>query len=149
MSCAGKGYGTKYSSNDYLYSQFYTNSNYYLTKNTSKCKKNINSGYPIFNPVLISLSVNNSKMGVYSFVYISGFNFLPNGITFVKFGNLGYLPVTYYSSFQLSFIVPGNTTVGNYKVQIVNLYNNNFSPPVNQSYPGILNFSSPINYTIY
>jgi hypothetical protein len=73
---------------------------------------------------------------------------LPNGTTFIKFGNYGYLPVTYYSSFNLSFVLPLDAVPGNYSVSIVNLYNGNFSSPVNQTYPGVLNFSNTITYTL-
>lgn len=149
MSCAGKGYGTNPQSNDYLNAQFYSSivSTSVRPKTTRNCR-GYNGIYPSFTPVLNGLSVTSSSAGGYSLVYVNGSNFLPNGTTFVKFGNFGYLPVTYYSSFQLSFVVPLNAVAGNYNVQVVNLYNGNFSPEVNQSYPGNLNFSNSITYTI-
>jgi hypothetical protein len=108
-----------------------------------------NKGFlPSFTPNLSSLSVTTSSSGAYSLVYVNGSNFLPNGTTFIQFGGLGYLPVTYYSSFNLSFVVPLNAIPDNYVVKVVNLYNGNFSPEVNQSYPGNLNFSNSITYTI-
>ena len=149
MSCAGKGYGRNPQSNDYLNAQFF--SSIVTTSVTPKTTRNCrlyNGFFPSFTPVLNGLSVTSSVAGNYSLVYVNGSNFLPNGTTFIKFGNLGYLQVTYYSSFNLSFVVPLNAVVGNYNVQIVNLYNGNFSPEVNQSYPGNLNFSNSINYTI-
>ena len=95
------------------------------------------------------MSVTTSKLNTYSLVYVYGSNFLPNGTTFIQFGTYGYLPVTYYSSFNLSFIVPINALSGNYNVKVVKLYNGNVSPPVNQSYPGNLNYSNnSITYTI-
>jgi hypothetical protein len=158
MSCAGKGYGTNPQSNEYLTSQFISsglissntsyNNSYNKTKSTRNCRR-LNKGfYPSFTPELLNLSVTTSAAGRYSLVYINGSNFLPNGTTFVQFGSLGYLPVTYYGSFNLSFVVPLNAVAGNYPVKVVNLYNGNFSPAVNQSYSGILNFSQPITYTI-
>jgi hypothetical protein len=154
MSCAGKGYGTNPQSNDYLSAQFYTSSvaasivtTSVTPKTTRKCR-GYNGFYPSFNPILNSLSVTSSSAGSYSLVYVNGSNFLPNGTTSVKFGNYGYLPITYYSSFNLSFVVPLNVAPGNYNVQVVNVYNGNFSPEVNQSYPGNLNFSNSITYTI-
>lgn len=153
MSCAGKGYGTNPHSNDYLTSQFSstltnaTASNIALQKSSRNCRR-YQGFYPSFTPSLGGLSVNSSSQGIYTLVYVTGANFLPNGTTFIKFGNFGYLPATYYSSFNLSFIVPINALAGNYNVQVVNLYNGNFSPSVNQSYPGNLNFSNGINYTI-
>ena len=149
MPCYGKIYGQNLRSYNYLYSQF-SNSNQNssdVPTSTRNCRKYIGF-YPNFTPVLNVLSVNSSPSGTYSLVYISGSNFLPNGTTFIKFGNMGYMPVTYYSSFELSFVVPLNAAPGNYDVQVVNLYNSNFSPPVNQTYPGNLNYSNPITYTV-
>jgi hypothetical protein len=122
----------------------------YLIRNRNRninCLRN--KGFlPSFTPNLSSLSVTTSISGAYSIVYVNGSNFLPNGTTFIQFGGLGYLPVTYYSSFNLSFVVPLNAIANNYLVKVVNLYNGNFSPQVNQSYPGNLNFSNSITYII-
>jgi hypothetical protein len=157
MSCAGKGYGTNPQSNEYLTAQFVssglittntTYDTYDKTKSARNCRR-LNKGfYPSFTPNLFGLSVTTSVAGAYSLVYINGSNFLPNGTTLVQFGNSGYLPVTYYSSSNLSFVVPLNAVAGSYTVKVVNLYNGNFCPPINQSYPGNLNFSEPITYTI-
>ena len=158
MSCAGKGYGTNPQSNDYLTAQFVSSgliltdntlyNTYNKTKSSRNCRRLDRGFYPSFTPELYNLSVTTSAAGAYSLVYVNGSNFLPNGTTFVQFGSAGYLPVTYYSSFNLSFVVPLNAGAGNYPVKVVNLYNGNFSPPVNQSYAGNLNFSQPITYTI-
>lgn len=144
MSChkgdSGSGISLDYS----IYIDFINNRN----RNKSiTCVRN--KGFlPSFTPNLFSLSVTTSGSGAYSLVYVNGSNFLPNGTTFIQFGGLGYLPVTYYSSFNLSFVVPLNAIPGIYSVKVVNLYNGNFSPPVNQSYSGNLNYSNSINYTI-
>ena len=157
MSCPGKGYGTNPQSNDYLTAQFSSSrlntselnsSGLNINRSTRKCRRVNNGFYPSFTPILTSLSVTTSPSGAYSLVYVNGSNFLPNGTTFIQFGGLGYLPVTYYSSFNLSFVVPLNAVAGNYPVKVVNLYNGNFSSSVNQSYPGNLNFSNSITYTI-
>ncbi len=149
MSCAGKGYGTNPQSNDYLNAQFYSSivTTSVTPKTTRNCRR-FNGFYPSFTPRLNSLSITSSAEKAYSLVYITGYNFLPNGTTFIKFGTWGYYPVTFYSSNNLSFVVPGSAPTGNYAVQVVNLYNGNFSPPVNQSYAGNLNFSNSITYTI-
>ena len=149
MSCAGKGYGRNPQSNAYLTAQFFSSivTSAVAPTTTRKCR-GYNGFYPSFTPVLNGLSVASSSAGGYSLVYVNGSNFLPNGTTFIKFGSFGYLPVTYYSSFDLSFVVPLNAVAGNYNVQVVNLYNGNFSPEVNQTYPGNLNFSNSITYTI-
>jgi hypothetical protein len=149
MSCAGKGYGTAPQSNEYLYSQFYSSivTTSVLPKTSRKCRK-FKGFYPTFTPILSSLSINTSVSGVDMVVYVTGSNFLPNGTTFVKFGTYGYVPVTYYSSFNISFVVPLDVIPGNYDVKMVNLYNGNFSRAVNQTYAGSLNFSNSIVYTI-
>jgi hypothetical protein len=119
------------------------------TKIYSRCRK-YKGFYPSFNPVINSLSITSSHQGVYSLVYINGSNFLPliNGITYVNFGSFKNLPITFYSSFNMSFVVPLNATVGDYNVVVVNLYNGNFAPPVSQSYPGNPNYSNIITYKI-
>jgi len=149
MSCAGKGYGTNPRSDAYLYSQFSSSivTNSVTPKSARNCRK-FKIGYPSFTPILYNLSTISSLSGGYSLVYVNGTNFLPNGTTFIKFGNYGYLPITYYSSFNLSFVVPLNAIVGNYQVQVINVYNGNFSPEINQSYPGNINLSNSITYTI-
>ena len=103
---------------------------------------------PSFTPVITNLSVTQSIAGNYSLVYINGLNFLPNGTTYVNFGPYTNLPIIFYSSFNLSFVVPLNAKAGNYNIVVVNIYNSNFSPAVNQSYPGIQNYSNKVFYTI-
>jgi hypothetical protein len=106
--------------------------------------------YPSFTPTINSLSVTSSSVGEYSLVQINGYNFLPPsyGTTYVNFGSFTNLPITFYSSFNISFLVPLNATSGIYKVVVVNIYNGNFSPQVNQSYPGNKNYSNSIIYTL-
>ena len=103
---------------------------------------------PSFAPVIHSLSVTTSPAGQYSFVYISGQNFFQNGITYVNFGSYTNIPITYYSSFNISFVVPLNATMGNYNVAVVNIYNGQYSPAVQYTYPGNLNYSTHIVYTL-
>lgn len=105
---------------------------------------------PSFTPVINSLSVTTSVAGVYSLVYINGSNFIPtcNGVTYINFGNFKNIPITFYSSFNISFVVPLNATKGTHNVVVVNVYNSNFSPSVNQSYPGIPKYSNSVAYKI-
>jgi hypothetical protein len=114
----------------------------------SKCSNK--SFYPSFNPKIYSLSVTTSVSSVYSLVYINGSNFFPpsNGSTYVNFGSFTNLPIIFYSSFNISFVVPLNVVAGNYNVVVVNLYNGNFSTAVNNSYPSIPNFSNSVTYTV-
>ncbi len=125
--------------------------NNYLNNNTRNhnCRR-YKSVYPSFTPTINSLSVTNSVAGAYSNVIISGSNFLPPcyGTTFVNFGSFKNIQITFYSTSSISFIVPLNAVPGTYNVQVVNIYNSNFSPAVNQSYPGNLNFSNSITYTL-
>lgn len=106
--------------------------------------------YPSFAPTINGLSVTTSVAASYSLVYMSGTNFLPPcyGNTYVKFGSFKELPISFYTSTNISFVVPLNAGPGSYNVQVVNIYNGNFSPSVNQSYPGIPNYSNSITYTI-
>lgn len=149
MSCAGKGYGTNTSSNDYLNAQFYSSivTTSVTPTTTRKCRK-YSGFYPSFAPVLDTLSITSASSDSYNLVYVTGRNFLPNNTTFVKFGVDHCLPITYYSSFNISFVIPQHLHKGDYYVQVVNLYNNNFSPQVNQSYPGNLVFSNSSIITI-
>ena len=148
MSCAGKGYGTNPQSDQYLYSQFYssivTSS---VTPVSSKNCRKYSGFYPSFTPILGSLSHTTSASGAYKKINVSGSNFLPQGTTSIKFGPYNISP-TYLSSFNLSFEVPADAIPGIYSVQVINLYNGNFSTPVNQSYPGNQNFSNSISYTV-
>jgi hypothetical protein len=142
MSCPNGGSGSGITQE---YSDFINSINNRNRIRNINCAK---SFLPSFTPNLYSLSVTTSLFGDYSLVYVDGSNFLPNGTTFIQFGTFGYVSVTYYSSFNLSFVVPLNAGPGNYAVKVVNLYNSNFSPEVNQTSPGIMNFSNSITYTI-
>jgi len=102
--------------------------------------------YPSFAPVISSLSITTSVAGQYALVYIFGYNFLPNGSTYVNFGQYKNIPITFYSSNNISFVVPIQAQSGTYNVVVVNIYNNNFSPPVKYSYPGVLNYSDGVFY---
>ena len=119
------------------------------TKIRNRCLK-YKGFLPSFTPVISNLSITTSAAGAYSRVYINGSNFIPscNGVTYVNFGNLKNIQITFYSSFNLSFVVPLNAPKGTYLVTVVNVYNSNFSPPVNQTYTGIPNYSNSIAYQI-
>lgn len=112
-----------------------------------RCRK-YRGFYPSFTPIINSLSTYTSKKRAYSKVFITGENFLPNGTTTVNFGSYKNIPVTYYSSFNISFVVPPDAWNGDYEVVVSNLYNDNFSPPVKYTYAGNPNNSAPVLYTI-
>ena len=143
MSCAKN---TNIQVNDAALNKFILDN--FIKKET--CRKK--GFYPNFTPNINNLSITNSITGVYSLVYINGSNFFPAcygpRCTYVNFGLYTKLPITFYSSFNISFIVPLNAVPGIYNVQVVNIYNENFSTPINQSYPGIQNYSNSIIYTV-
>jgi|UniRef100_A0A6C0ARB3 hypothetical protein len=150
MSCAKNTSVTNETHSITVNPQFFQN----ITKNSrqylnSSCRK-ISNAYPSFTPAIYSLSVTTSESDVYSLVYVDGNNFLPSvyGTTYVNFGNYKNLPITFYSPNQLSFVVPLNVLIGLYNVTVVNVYNSNFSPAVNLTYAGNLNYSNSITYTI-
>lgn len=131
MSCAGKGYGASV-----------------IRPRKPLCRRYRHGFLPSFVPVIVQLSVTTSKSGAYALVYIKGSNFLPNGTTLVKFGTMGLVPNVYYTASLLGFTVPLNAESGSYQVQVVNVYNGNFSPQVSQSYPGIPNYSNAVTFTV-
>jgi hypothetical protein len=118
--------------------------------NSLKCLLRNKRSYPSFAPQINNLSITQSSQGLYTLVYINGTNFFPQcyGSTFVNFGQYTNLPITFYSSFNISFVVPLNATIGSYNVRVVNIYNSNFSPAINQTYPGKPNYSNSITYNI-
>jgi len=111
----------------------------------NNCRK-YNGFYPSFAPVISSLSITESIPGQYALVYIFGYNFFPNGTTYINFGQYKNIPITFYSSNNISFVVPLQATDGTYNVVVVNIYNGNFSSPVKYSYPGNLNYSNSVTY---
>jgi uncharacterized protein (TIGR03437 family) len=103
---------------------------------------------PSFTPVIYNLSVDTSLAGTYSNVIITGQNFLPNGTTYVNFGGFTNIPVSYFSSFMISFVVPTNATAGSYNVVVVNTYNSNYSANISNIYNQNINFSNSVAYTL-
>jgi hypothetical protein len=119
-------------------------------KGVKNCRKYV-AGYPNFKPVLFSLSVTSSVAGVYTLVYINGENFLPNGDTYIHFGPVTNIPVNYYSSSNISFVVPPINNIKDvmtYNVVAVNIYNGGYGFAV--KYPGVasVNYSNPLKYTV-
>jgi hypothetical protein len=108
----------------------------------------VRNNLPSFTPIIYGLSQSSSNASIFTEIFITGENFFRNGTTYVNFGAIKNIPVTYYSSFNISFIVPTNATPGNYNVTATNIFNGNFSLPVQWTYPPNLNNSNSINYTI-
>lgn len=150
MACARDPH-IQYGNTDTFASGITGDYNILIPTNTRSFKcRNFKGFYPSFSPTISNISVTSSITGKYSLVYIRGTNFLPQcyGITYVNFGSYTKLPITFYSSFNISFVVPLTATPNNYNIIVVNVYNNNFSPSVNQNYPGNRNNSNSITYTI-
>ena len=117
--------------------------------NTIKKKCKLAKGFlPSFTPAIYNLTVDTSPAGVYSFVGITGSNFLPNGITTVNFGAYKNIPVIYSSSFNISFDVPTYLPAGNYNIVVINTYNSNYSSNINNFYNQNTNSSNSMIYTL-
>lgn len=115
-----------------------------MPKNREQKKNCLKPFLPSFTPILSHLSTQSSLSDEYTLVYVYGSNFLPNGTTYIQFGSYA-LPVTYYSSFAISFVVPLYLPPNTYFVYAINIYNGNFSLPVNTSYPSNSNISNISN----
>ena len=80
---------------------------------------------PNITPIIYGLSTYTSKITAYTVVYISGANFFPFGTTNVTFGPFSNIPVTYYSSYNISFTLPQTTrsilALGTYSVQVASV----------------------------
>lgn len=80
---------------------------------------------PNIKPIIYSLSTYTSKINAYTVVYIRGANFFPFGTTNVTFGPLKNIPVTYYSSYNISFTLPQTRSnpilSGTYSVQVTSV----------------------------
>ena len=98
--------------------------------------------YPNTSPIIYSLSLTESVLGDYTICDISGLNFSKSNTTgnsTISFGNITNIPVTFFSSLNISFVVPfihlsPNTT---YNVQVVN----------NNYFPSTL-YSNKVSYTL-
>jgi len=103
---------------------------------------------PSFRPEIYNISKTTSVAGAYSVVFIVGKNFLPNGTTYVNFGAYQNIYVSYFSSNNISFVVPVNAIMGSYDVIVVNNYSSNFSSNINNYYNNNLNYSNSETYTL-
>jgi hypothetical protein len=119
-----------------------------MSTTAKKCK--LSQGFlPSFKPEIYSISKKTSAAGAYSVVFIVGKNFLPNGTTYVNFGNdYQNISVSYFSSFDISFVIPTNAVIGSYDIVVVNNYNSNFSSNTNNFYNSNLNYSNSETYIL-
>jgi len=132
----------------FVYSSIYQNRNGSVPNTKQSICRKYASFYPTFNPSINTLSVNDCSAGVYTLVYVNGANFLPNN-SYVSLGGFINLSVTFYTSSAISFVVPYNITAGVYKVTVINKYNGNFGPSINNSYSGHSCYSNSVLFTVF
>ena len=108
------------------------------------CRKSV-ALIPDVTPIISNLSRDSSSEGIYTIVTIYGNNFSLYGITGIsvvdfistsKKQSFQNLPVSFYSSQQISFSIPLNAFPDNYSITVVN-----------KQYPLSLT-SNSVNYTI-
>ena len=91
---------------------------------SNSCRSYIQGNYPNLIPNIYSLSSYNApifRTSTYPFtIYILGTNFNANEITSITLGSYKNIPITFYSSTSISFIIPLNAKIGEYNVQVVN-----------------------------
>ena len=108
------------------------------------CRKSVPL-IPDVTPVISNLSIDSSQPGIYTVVKIYGNNFSLYGVTGIsvvdfvstnKKQTFPNLPVSFYSSQEISFSIPLNAFPDNYSITVVN-----------KQYPLSLT-SNSVNYTI-
>ena len=82
---------------------------------------------PDITPVINYLSPTSSIQSVYTVVYLYGNNFGDKnskiGTSVVNFGStFTNLPISFYSSQEISFVVPINAIKGTYEITVSNLH---------------------------
>jgi hypothetical protein len=100
-----------------------------------KCRK-FEYKYPDTSPVIYSLSVTSSVLGEYTVCYINGLNFSKStttGNSTVTFGDIANIPVIFYSSLNLSFVVPNSINLVAGTTYLVQVVNNNYFPSTTYS----------------
>ena len=103
-----------------------------------KCRK-YKGFLPNITPSILLLSQTSSAQGSYAAVFIQGENFSPYSTT-VAFGPISNIPIVYYSSNTISFVVPMKLLANNYNVQVVTNATN--------TYNIVLLSSNKLGYTI-
>jgi len=99
---------------------------------------------PNLNPTIYSLSQYISAPGLYAVVYIQGNNFSPYNAS-VNFGYIQNIPIVFYNSFTVSFVVPIYVSEGEYQIQVVNVNNSKWNKEA--IYSNIVNYNIQ-NYSI-
>lgn len=90
--------------------------------------------YPSFVPHLYSASITFAAQNEYCVVSLFGDRFFPDGTTFVQIcddkGNIvcNNVSIVFITTQTVSFVFPTWLPAGVYSVQVINVYNSNFSP---------------------
>ena len=116
----------------------YKNKKYLLKENKNKMSNKIpftsslscrtaSNVFPDIKPVINNLSPTSSKQGVYTVVYLHGNNYGDKnskiGTSVVNFGSTyTNLPISFYSSQEISFVVPSKAAKGTYEITVSNLH---------------------------
>lgn len=111
----------------------------YINTLVSKCRK-FKGFLPNLTPQIYGLSMYTSTSGVYTIVNIVGNNFFPYGTTSVDFGPYRNISVNFFSSLNISFVIPISAPPGVYTIKVTGNTNQNFNP--------FLLYSNPETYTL-
>jgi hypothetical protein len=87
----------------------------------AKCQRGIFDRFPQFTPIIFFLSRYRAKVNTYTVVTVKGYNFFPNN-TQILFGPR-VLPVSFYGSTSISFVVPMDLYEGKYELYAANITN--------------------------
>jgi IPT/TIG domain len=89
------------------------------------CQNNLPDTYPDLKPTIVYFSTYTVKYELTksrSFtIYVRGTNFTKEGRTTISFGSYQNIPITFFSSTSISFIIPRQAIPGQYNVEIINV----------------------------
>ena len=96
---------------------------------------------PNITPIISSLSTYTSESGKYKVIYVAcnKFNFNTTSVTFSNAIFKSSIPVIYFSTFSISFVVPINAPIGIYNIQVLIIDESRLSP--NIVYSNIISYT--------
>jgi len=116
-------------------------------KKRISCKK-YKKIVPNLKPYISTLSQYSSPYNSYIKVYISGENFLPNGLTTLDFGNIQNIHVKYINSNSIYFEIYNLLFPGVYNILVKNTWNLNAKNTTANIINGFSIKSNVVQYTI-
>lgn len=116
-------------------------------KKILSCKK-YKKIVPDLKPFISSLSQYSSPYNSYVKVYITGENFLPNGLTTLDFGNIQNINIKYINSNSLYFEIYSLLFPGVYNILVKNTWNLNAKNTTANTNNGLVIKSNVVQYTI-